>query len=259
MKRYLVILPLLWSAHEAANAQHAREAAQWSWQTPQAKVVPTGDLEWSPRPFAFKAGPSHRYIDFASGDDASDGLSRETPWKHHPWDLSATAKAAACKGLHTYIFKQGVIYRGALNAHESGTANSPIILTRDPSWGTGPAVLCGSEVVTGWKKGAENSLIPEPETVWYVDLDWAPRNVWMVGDDGAPTRIVLARTPNWTSTDPDDFQSQWWTWKNPERPFDNYATIGGDAGIWRSIMMISTKASRKIIMRTPSSARPRAG
>ncbi len=97
---------------------------------------------------------------------------RQTPWKHHPWDPEAGGQAKACKGVHTYVFKQGVIYRGEMNANESGTADSPIILTRDPSWGTGPAVICGSEAVTGWKKGADNSLIPEPEKVWYVDLNW---------------------------------------------------------------------------------------
>ena len=79
-----------------------------------------------------------------------------------------------------------------------------------------------------WKKGADNPLIPEPEKVWYVDLDWAPRNVWMLGQGDDATRIVLARTPNWTITDPDDIKSQWWTWKNPDKPFDNYATINGE-------------------------------
>ena len=206
---------------------NAQNVARWSWQEPQAKVLPTGDLEWAPRPFEFKAGESVRYIDFESGNDANDGLSKQTPWKHHPWDPNASGKAAACKGVHTYVFKQGVDYRGELNANESGTADAPIILTRDPSWGEGPAVICGSEAVTGWKKGADNDLIPEPEKVWYVDLDWAPRNVWMVGKDGAVTRIALARTPNWTITDPDDIQSEWWTWKNPDKPFDNYATING--------------------------------
>ena len=44
-----------------------------------------------------------------------------------------------------------------MNAKESGAANAPIILTRDPSWGTGPAVICGSEALTDWTKGADNS------------------------------------------------------------------------------------------------------
>jgi len=201
--------------------------ARWSWQQPQAKVLPTGDLKWAPRPFAFKPGESVRYIDFESGNDANDGLSKQTPWKHHPWDPSAAGKAKACNGVHTYIFKQGVVYRGEMDANESGTEAAPIILTRDPSWGTGPAVICGSEAVTGWKQGTDNAHIPEPQRVWYVDLSWAPRNVWMVGKDGTVTRIALARTPNWNVSDPDDIKSEWWTWKNPDKPFDNYATVNG--------------------------------
>jgi len=201
--------------------------ARWSWQQPQAKVLPTGDLKWAPRPFAFKPGESVRYIDFESGNDANDGLSKQTPWKHHPWDPSAAGKAKACNGVHTYVFKQGVVYRGEMDANESGTEAAPIILTRDPSWGTGPAVICGSEAVTGWKQGTDNAHIPEPQRVWYVDLSWAPRNVWMVGKDGTVTRIALARTPNWNVSDPDDIKSEWWTWKNPDKPFDNYATVNG--------------------------------
>jgi len=201
--------------------------ARWSWQEPQSRVLPTGDLEWAPHPFEYQAGESIRYIDFDSGDDTNNGISKLTPWKHHPWDHKATGQAKACKGAHTYVFKQGVVYRGELDANESGTQANPIILTRDPSWGTGPAVICGSEAVTGWKHGAGNPLIPEPEKVWYVDLDWAPRNLWMVGQEGAVTRIPLARVPNWNIADPDDIKSQWWTWKNPEKPFDNYTTING--------------------------------
>ncbi|MCU0916531.1 MAG: laminin G domain-containing protein [Planctomycetes bacterium] len=210
-----------------ARAGAGDDAARWSWQQPQAEVLPTGDLEWAPQAFEFQPGASIRYIDFESGADTNDGRSQQTPWKHHPWDPEATDQAKACRGVHTYVFKQGVIYRGAMDAHESGTPTDPIILTRDPSWGTGPAVICGAEAVTGWRKGADSNLIPEPEKVWYVDLSWAPRNVWMVDPDGTMTRIALARTPNWTITDLDDIQSEWWTWKNPDKPFDNYATING--------------------------------
>jgi len=120
---------------ESAIAGVGDTTARWSWQEPQAKVLPTGDLKWVPKAFEFKAGESVRYIDFESGNDANDGLSKQTPWKHHPWDPNAGSKAAACKGVHTYIFKQGVDYRGEMNANESGAADAPIVLTRDPSWG----------------------------------------------------------------------------------------------------------------------------
>lgn len=203
------------------------QAAPWPWQQPQAKVLSTGDLEYAPRPFQFKPAGPLRYIDFDSGNDTNTGLSKDSPWKHHPWDPNATAQSKQCKGPHTYIFKQGVTYRGQLEASESGTTSQPILLTRDPSWGDGPAILCGSEPVTGWKKGTDNPLIPDGAKVWTADLDWAPRNVWMVAKDGTITRIPLARTPNWTPSDPDDIKSQWWTWKNPDKPFDNYATING--------------------------------
>jgi hypothetical protein len=224
MGQCIAVLALLVAAQGVA---HAQNVARWSWQEPQAKVLPTGDLDWAPKAFEFKAGASVRYIDFKSGNDTNDGLSKQTPWKHHPWDPDATGQAKACKGVYTYVFKQGVDYRGEMNANESGTVDAPIILTLDPSWGEGPAVICGSEAVTGWRQGTDNNLIPEPQKVWYVDLPWAPRNVWMVGKDGTVTRIALARTPNWTITDLDDIQSEWWTWKNPDKPFDNYATING--------------------------------
>ncbi|HEV2211357.1 MAG TPA: laminin G domain-containing protein [Verrucomicrobiae bacterium] len=211
----------------ARNATAAPKQPPWSWREPQAKVLPTGDLEWAPHPFEFQAGRSIRYIDFDSGNDTQDGLSKATPWKHHPWDPNATGQAKICQGSHTYVFKQGVDYRGELDAHESGTLSSPIVLTRDPAWGEGPSVLCGSERVTGWKRNPDNPLLPEPEKVWYVDLDWAPRNVWMVGKDSTVTRLALARTPNWTISDPDDLKRQWWTWKNPDKPFDNYTLFHG--------------------------------
>jgi hypothetical protein len=211
----------------ATATVNAPAAARWSWQEPQAVVLPTGDLKWAPQPFEFKPGASPRYLDFAAGNDADDGLSKQTAWKHHPWDPQAGGQAAVCKGPHTYIFKQGVDYRGELNASESGTADAPIILTRDPSWGAGPAVICGSEAVTGWTRGADHPLIPEPGKVWHVDLAWAPRNVWLVGQGGEVTRVPLARTPHWTITDPEDIKSQWWTWKNPDKPFDNYTSING--------------------------------
>lgn len=83
----------------AASIVHAGE---YSWRKPHAKVLPTGDLEWAPEPFRFEHGEEVRYIDFENGNDDSDGLSKETPWKHHPWDLSASGEAKGEHGLATY-------------------------------------------------------------------------------------------------------------------------------------------------------------
>jgi hypothetical protein len=77
----MAMLALLVAAQGVGNAQNV---ARWSWQEPQAKVLPTGDLEWAPKAFEFKPGESIRYIDFESGNDTNDGLSKQMPWKHHP-------------------------------------------------------------------------------------------------------------------------------------------------------------------------------
>ncbi|MFP4058633.1 MAG: LamG-like jellyroll fold domain-containing protein [Candidatus Brocadiia bacterium] len=191
--------------------------ADYSWQEPHAEVLPQGDLGWKPRPFAFEAGQSLRYIDFQAGDDTSDGTTKDEPWKHHPWDPAARGNARDAAGVDTYVFKRGVVYRGTLRVPEGtkGTPEQPIRLTSDPSWGDGEAVLCGSQRVAGWKQGADHPDIPQGEKVWHADLAFAPRRVWMV-DDGEVTRLALARMPNWTVSDPDDVKSEWWTWENPQ-------------------------------------------
>jgi len=191
-------------------------AADYSWQEVPATVSPTGDLSWKPEPFVFEKGDSVRYIDFEGGNDANPGTSKEKPWKHHPWDPQATGRAKGAAGVDTYVFKRGVVYRGGLIGRESGRPGKPIRLTSDPSWGQGEAVICGSQTVTGWKRGAQRRDIPEAAKVWVAELDFAPRRIWMVGADGQVTRIPLARTPNWQVSDPEDTMSEWWTWENPE-------------------------------------------
>jgi hypothetical protein len=185
-------------------------AASYSWQDPQATITPSGDLEWAPEPFVFEAGASVRYIDYEGGSDSNTGLSKDSPWKHHPWDANATGNAAAESGIHTYVFKRGVAYRGTLNVTESGAKNNPIRLTSDPSWGSGEAMLYGSEVVSNWTQGAQASM-PSQDKVWYATVSYRPRRVWLVEGTNI-THIPLARTPNWVESNPDDVKSQWWTW-----------------------------------------------
>ena len=75
-------------------------------QKQYAKPLPNGDLQWAPEEFNYSPGDSVRYIDFEGGDDSSDGLTKETPWKHHPWDGNAEGNAASCSGSHTFVFKK---------------------------------------------------------------------------------------------------------------------------------------------------------
>ncbi len=200
-------------------------ADNFPWQETQARVLATGDLEYAPKPFKFVTGDSLRYIDFEGGNDTNDG-SIHAPWKHHPWDADATGKAkAAANGVHTYVFKGGVTYRGALKIPGSaaGTSEEPVRLTRDPSWGDGPATINGAEVVTGWTKDAHPDM-PDGTKVWSADVNFLPRNIWVVGDDGEVSRLKLARWPNWEVSDPLDHMAEWPTWDNPRWWTDNNKT-----------------------------------
>ena len=172
-------------------------------------------LRWQPKPFVFAHGASVRYIDFENGRDTNPG-TKEQPWKHHPWDKNASGSAAACRGAHTYCFKRGVVYRGALVAKESGKPGNPIRLTVDPSWGAGRAAIYGSvKIMSGWKRctGAEGSGIPRASRskTWYIDLDGsvAPRLLCEIRR-GKIVRLTPARTPNWRIVNPDDPRNEWW-------------------------------------------------
>ena len=152
MKKNIRLLPVIALFAMATHAQH------YSWQRQHAKVLPTGGLEWAPEPFAFQRGAEVRHIDFENGNDARDGRTRATAWKHHPLDPAFRGNATPAD---TYIFRRGVTYRGSLLGRIEGTAQRPIILTSDPGWGTGEAVIAGSELVTGWRRGADNPAIPD--------------------------------------------------------------------------------------------------
>jgi hypothetical protein len=173
------------------------------------------NIQWAPEPFVFNRGSSVRYIDFERGDDHNSGKSRENPWKHHPWDQNAIGKAAKCRGVHTYCFKKGVVYRGQLTAMESGKENDPIRLTVDPSWGDGDAYLYGSKAIKGgWRRCTDDACpqIPTSEriTVWYRDYqsEVSPRMLWEINGDNIK-RIHLAREPDWHVKNPDDPRNDW--------------------------------------------------
>jgi len=183
--------------------------------TGNAQSMP--DFQWNPEPFHYKAGDSQRYIDYEMGNDNNPGTMAK-PWKHHPWDPQASGNAAATKGVHTYVFKKGVTYRGQLIANESGEMNNPIRLTVDPNWGKGEAEIAGSmKVSNNWKKYKEKNGLPFPKSssgkIWYIDLDidFDPKSLWAF-DNKEIIRIPVAREPDWSITNPDDPKTQWWEW-----------------------------------------------
>ncbi len=178
MKRIITILSLLALLATGALAQ---DGGKYIWQQDQAKVLPNGDIEWMPRPFEFKAGDLVKFIDYQNGDDNNDGASKETAWKHHPWDRNATGNAAAHEGVTTYVFRRGVAYRGGLSPDESGEDSKPIIITASSLdkdspyyWGEGEAYMVGSTGLPAqWVKATEVNApqrIPEPDKVWALDM-----------------------------------------------------------------------------------------
>ncbi len=219
-------------------------AAEYTWQDPKAEVVPTGDLKWKPEPFAFQAGQTVRYIDFAAGDDTHSGESKDAAWKHHPWDTRAGGKAAAHSGPTTYVFKRGVSYRifstggeAILRADESGRPGEPIRLTSDPSWGRGEAIIAGSRPIAGaWKKAssgdAPGRLETAEQTVWYIDVPLPRRTdgggrmeptLYVIEPDGGMYDLHLASDVGWEVTNPNFAMHHWNTW-------DEYRRMGKRGG-----------------------------
>ncbi len=246
MKKTLLLIILLMSVSMA-------HAADYAWQEHQAEVTETGDIKWSPRPFAFKAGANIRYIDYENGDDNKDGATKTTAWKHHPWDRFAEGKAAAHEGVTTYVFKGGVDYRGILVADESGKAGDPIRLTRDPEWGEGPARILGSYILPPkWVKATQVNCparMPDKDKVWAMDLnalgifnekqkgavlihkatydrtiDEPWYGLFRVEEDDSSHVQHLARTPNWQPGNENFPLDYWHTMddryevKNPDNP-----------------------------------------
>ena len=216
-----------------------------AWITTDCQAVKAAepDLRWSPRPFVFQPGASVKYIDFENGSDMSPGTKKQ-PWKHHPWDKKASGRAAACKGIHTYCFKKGVVYRGALAAKESGRPGEPIRLTVDPSWGTGAAGLYGSaKIEGGWKPCTDAACpeIPKPGRgkTWYIDTvkGSVPRLLCEIRD-GRATRTAIARTPNWKIVNPDDPRSEWWEFTG--RVLEVQVTLDGVAGFQKGDFVTGT-------------------
>ena len=140
------------SRESRAATPRIPSSQRWNWNRQQAQVTATGDLAWAREPFHFEMGKSVRTS--TSRPAMTPTMAPKQPWKHHPWDSAATGNAKACKGIQTYVFKRGVVYRGSLRPTESGTQANPMRLTSDPSWGEGEAIISGAEPLTGWKQGA---------------------------------------------------------------------------------------------------------
>ncbi len=93
------------------------------------------------------------YVDFAEGSDDNDGISPQTAWKRAPGDPYATANAnRTLSPGDVVLLKGGVYYRGSLWVPSEGSPGNPIVYEGD-GWGTGKAIIDGSEPIAGaWLK-----------------------------------------------------------------------------------------------------------
>ena len=99
------------------------------------------------------AGPAihaaQYYVDFAEGSDGNDGLSPQTAWKRAPGDPDATGNAnRALSPGDVVLLKGGVFYRGSMWIPSTGSPGNPIVYKGD-GWGTGKAIIDGSEPIAG--------------------------------------------------------------------------------------------------------------
>ena len=96
------------------------------------------------------------YVDYAAGDDANDGTEADAAFQHAPGDPQAADRAAEVRLApgDRVIFKGGVVYRGSIRVRDSGERDAPIILdgNTDNTFGDGPAILDGGELITGWER-----------------------------------------------------------------------------------------------------------
>lgn len=105
------------------------------------------------------------YVDFASGSDANNGTSTNTPWQHCPGDWAATGNAKILlKAGDTVNFKSGVVYydpaltnnanykgcASTILCASSGTSNAPITFQGLAGWGNGAAAISGYNSTIGW-------------------------------------------------------------------------------------------------------------
>lgn len=92
------------------------------------------------------------HIDFAGGDDSSDGLTPATAWKHAPGDVQATGLPATTvlRPGDRLLLKGGVAYAGTIGVSASGTAAQPVIVDGG-AWGSGKAIIQAGTPVPEWR------------------------------------------------------------------------------------------------------------
>ncbi len=123
---------------------------------------------------ALQVAANTYYIDYDTGDDASDGQSTGAPWQHAPGDPKATDNPAAItlQFGDTVLFRGGVVYRGTIIINVDGSAGGPIIYKGD-GWGVQKAIIDGSELLQGAWTQCTSQLAcgdnPDWQNIYYIN------------------------------------------------------------------------------------------
>lgn len=111
--------------------------------------------------------PATYYVDYVGGNDANNGTSTATPWKHAPGD--ATYKNCTLQAGDKVIFKGGVSYEGSTTTLTTRTA-----AVRITAGGTGDAdnqriIYDGDSgtYVARWASGVAKAIIEGNSTTTY--------------------------------------------------------------------------------------------
>ncbi len=148
------------------------------------------------------AGAETYYVDFASGSDTADGRSPRTAFKHAPGDRDAEGVAGEVKLApgDKVVFKGGVTYYGEVQCRWSGAPTAPIVFdgNTDGAFGEGPAVIDGSEPLSGWtrcRSAADCAGNPNWRNIYYTDAPEGTNPFWcnLTQDDRL---MAVAQDPN---------------------------------------------------------------
>lgn len=105
------------------------------------------------------------YVDFETGSNSNSGTSTSAPWKHAPGDPAATGNAnRSLSPGDVVLLKGGVQYRGRIHISSSGGPGAPIVY-KGNGWGTGKAIIEGSENMSGWRPAVSSAEV-EGNTNW---------------------------------------------------------------------------------------------
>jgi len=96
---------------------------------------------------AAHAAGGRYYVNFDHGDDAADGRSATTAWRHAPGDVNARSRAAEThlQPGDMLLFAPGVRYRGEITLNGGGEPGRPVVITS--ATGDAPGVIDGSDPV----------------------------------------------------------------------------------------------------------------